>query len=91
MRNGFFICDYACVEDFAGISDNVSKTAQTGTIIQFSMLPGAVPPTEELILGDEEGNGILDEMQQGEGELSGEFWRQKGLRISWTGQVQSFV
>lgn len=33
------------------------------------MLPGAVPPTEELILGDDEGNGILDEMQQGEGEV----------------------
>lgn len=32
------------------------------------MLPGSVPPTEELILGDDEGNGILDEMQQGEGE-----------------------
>jgi hypothetical protein len=32
------------------------------------MLPGSVPPTEEVILGDEEGNGVLDEMQQGEGE-----------------------
>jgi hypothetical protein len=27
------------------------------------MLPGATPPTEELILGDDQGNGILDEMQ----------------------------
>lgn len=32
------------------------------------MLPGSMPPTEEVILGDEEGNGVLDEMQQGEGE-----------------------
>ncbi|MGX1788094.1 extensin family protein [Bosea sp. NPDC055332] len=29
-------------------------------------LPGSVPPTEELIVGDEEGNGILDGAQPGE-------------------------
>jgi hypothetical protein len=32
------------------------------------MLPGATPPTEELILGDDQGNGILDEMQPVESE-----------------------
>ncbi len=32
------------------------------------MLPGSVPPTEELILGDDEGNGVIDETQQGESE-----------------------
>lgn len=31
-------------------------------------LPGSVPPTEELIVGDDEGNGILDGAQPGESE-----------------------
>lgn len=31
-------------------------------------LPGSVPPTEELIVGDDEGNGILDGAQPGENE-----------------------
>jgi hypothetical protein len=30
------------------------------------MLPGSVPPTEELIVGDDEGNGIIDESAQNE-------------------------
>lgn len=33
-------------------------------------LPGSVPPTEELIVGDEEGNGILDGAGEGEAPIS---------------------
>lgn len=31
-------------------------------------LPGSVPPTEELIVGDDEGNGIIDEAQPADSE-----------------------
>jgi hypothetical protein len=33
-------------------------------------LPGSVPPTEELIVGDDEGNGILDGTGENEAPIN---------------------